>query len=138
MGLFRKKDDTRDTSAEIVKIAGQYIELNAKYQKLQQDVQQKHDTDKEEEIRRLKLRIDDQQREINDKAQRIGSVMVPDPRAYGGQRLIPARAVDAWTACVQSSAASGGSATVGPFTFAGGSDSADNKCDAILRQSTNP
>ena len=81
MGLFHKKEDPKDASVDIVKIAGQYIELNAKYQKLQEDVQQKHDTEKEEEIRQLKLKIDAQQREINDKAQRIGSVMVPDPRA---------------------------------------------------------
>lgn len=135
MGLFHKKDDQKDASADIVKLAGQYIDLNGKYQKLQQEVQQQHDAEKEEQIRQLKLKIDNQQREINDRAQRLGYVMVPDPRAYGGTRLIPASAVDAWTACVHSSSATSASVTYGPFTFGGSSDNTANKCDAILQQS---
>src|SRR5579863_2255747 len=119
MGLFHKKDEAKDTSADIVKLANGYVDLNAKYQKLQQEAQQRRDAEKDEELRQLKLKIYAQQSEINAKARSIGEVMVPDPRAYGGVRLIPASAVDAWTTCVQSTASSSGSATVGPITFGG-------------------
>jgi hypothetical protein len=135
-GMFKKKDDPKNTSADIVKLANQYIELNAKYQKLQQDVQQKSDAEKEQEIAQLKQKIADQQREINSKAQSIGNVMVPDPKAYGGQRLVPASAIDAWTACVQSS--SSVSATYGTFAIGGSFSESSNTCNALLQKNTAP
>jgi hypothetical protein len=139
LGLFKKKDDPKDASADIVKIANQYINLNAKYQKLQQDVQQQHDAEKEQEIARLKLKIDDQQREINAKAQSLGNVTVPDPKAYRGQIVVSGGAVAAWTACVQRSSSQSASASgsYGPFIFgASSSDSnnSSNECDALLQQ----
>lgn len=136
LGLFKKKDDPKGASAEIVKLANQYIDLNAKYQKLQQDLQQKHDADKEAEIAQLKQRIAEQQRDINRAAQNVGNVMVPDPRANGGVRLIPASAVEAWTACVHSSSQSGARGSYGPFSFGGSFDTSSNRCDAILQQNT--
>jgi hypothetical protein len=135
LGLFKKKDDPKDASAEIVKIANQYIDLNAKYQKLQQDLQQKHDADKEAEIAQLKQKIGEQQRDIDGKARSVGNVMVPDPTVYGGARLIPASAVEAWTACVHSSSQSvSASGSYGPFSFGGSSGTSSNRCDALLQQ----
>ena len=133
LGLFKKKDDPKDASADIVKIAYQYIALNEKYQKLQQE----HDAEKEQEIAELKIKIDEQQREINAKAQSLGNVMVPDPQAYGGQRLVPASAVEAWTACVQSSSSQSAGGSIGPFSFGGSSSDSSNACDALLRQGAN-
>jgi hypothetical protein len=138
IGLFHKKDNPNDASADIVKLANEYIDLNSKYQKLQQQVQQKQDANKEEQLRQLKLKIDAQQPEINNRAQEVGEVMVPDPTTYSGVRVIPASAVDAWAACVQSTTLSKASATVGSFTFGGSSANSNNKCDAILQQNTNP
>jgi hypothetical protein len=129
---FKKKDDPKNTSADIVKLANQYIDLNTKYQKLQQDAQQKNDADKDQQIAQLKQKIADQQHEINSKAQSIGNVMVPDPTANGGQRLVPASAVDAWTKCVHSS--SSASASYGPFGISGSLSESSDDCNAILQK----
>jgi hypothetical protein len=50
MGLFHKKDDPRDLSAGILTMATRYQDLNDKYQKLQAEVQQKNDEEKEAQI----------------------------------------------------------------------------------------
>jgi hypothetical protein len=137
LGFFKKKtDDPKDASAEIVKIANQYIDLNARYQQLQQDQQQRHDADKEAEISQLKQKIAEQQRDINGKAQSVGNVMVPDPTANGGVRLIPANAVEEWTACVHNSSqrvSASGSVSFGPFSFGGSSSTSSNSCNALLQ-----
>ena len=91
LGLFPNKDDHKDSNADVVRMANKYIALNGKYQKLQQQ----NDAAKDDEIRKLKEQIDSQQRDINDKARGLGSVMVPDPKAYGGQRLVPAAVINA-------------------------------------------
>lgn len=136
IGLFHKKDDAKDASAETVKLANQLAETANKYQSLLIQNQEKQNAEKNEQIRVLKAQLDAQARDLNDKAQLSDGVTVPDPRVYGGVRLISAAAVNAWTKCVQTEASSGARATIGPFSVGGSSSNSDTRCDEILQQMT--
>jgi len=131
LGLFPKKDEQKNSSADVVAMANKYIALVEKYQKLQQQ----NDAAKDEEIRKLKEQIDNQQRDLDNKARGLGSVLIPDPTAYGGQRLISAAAINAWTACVRRSSASSATDTLGPISVGGSTDGQSKTCNAIFQHS---
>jgi hypothetical protein len=135
LGLFHKKDDPKDLSAGILKMAAGYQELNSKYQRLQGELQQKNDEEKELQIRQLKVQLDDSRRQLMQGANHFDSVLAADPRAYGGVSLVPSQAVDAWVNCVHITASSSASSTVGAFTAGGGMTSEEKKCDTLLQKS---
>jgi hypothetical protein len=136
IGLFHKKDDAKDATEETVKVANQLAETANKYQTLLIQNQEKQNAENDEQLRFLKAQLDAQARGLSNRAQQSDGVIVPDPRVYGGVRLISAAAVNAWTKCVQTEASSGARDTIGPFSIGGSSSNSDNRCDEMLQQMT--
>jgi hypothetical protein len=135
IGLFHKKENPKDLSAGILAMATHYQELNDKYQKLEGEVQQKNDEEKETQIRGLKAQLDDARLQLAQRANYFDSVIAANPQTYGGVSLVPSQVVYAWESCVQSSKSASGTATVAGIPVRGGMSTEDKRCTAILQQS---